>query len=354
MLNPGSTSTKLALFANEQLLAEKTVRYSAQEFAGCATLMEQKPIRLACLAEFLRENAIDITELAAVVGRGGMVRPLEAGTYTVNDTMLADLIAGVGGVHASSLGGIMAEEIGRQQGIPAYIVDPVVVDELEPLARLSGLPGISRQSVFHALNTKSVARICAKDLGLRYEDARLVVAHLGGGVSVAAHRYGRVIDVNNALNGEGPFSPERSGGIPLRDIIEMCFSGRYSQKEMMDIVSKQGGMKAYLGSNDLTQVEQLIMQGDAHAALVVDAMAYQTAKEIGAMVAVLEGRLQAIILTGGLAYSARFTGAIKQRVDSFAPVYAYPGENEMAALAAGALRVLRGEEKASVYAPAGK
>lgn len=348
-LNPGSTSTKLALFDNEQLLAEKTVRYSAQEIDACPTLMDQRPLRLACLAEFLQENEVNMADLAAVVGRGGLIQPVEAGTYTVNEKMLEDLAAGVNGVHASSLGGIMAAEIGRQQGIPAYIVDPVVVDELEPVARISGLPGIKRVSVFHALNTRAVARVCAADLGLRYEDARFVVAHLGGGISVGAHRYGRVIDVNNGLTGEGPFSPERSGGILLNAIIEMCFSGSYSKKEILDMVSKNGGMKAYLGTHDLTQAEQMIMQGDEKAALVVDAMAYQVAKEIGAMAAVLEGRVDAIILTGGLAYSSRFTGAIKQRVDQLAPVLTYPGENEMSALAAGALRVLKGEEKARVY-----
>ena len=325
------------------------MRYSAQEIDACPTLMDQRPLRLACLAEFLQENEVNMADLAAVVGRGGLIQPVEAGTYTVNEKMLEDLAAGVNGVHASSLGGIMAAEIGRQQGIPAYIVDPVVVDELEPVARISGLPGIKRVSVFHALNTRAVARVCAADLGLRYEDARFVVAHLGGGISVGAHRYGRVIDVNNGLTGEGPFSPERSGGILLNAIIEMCFSGSYSKKEILDMVSKNGGMKAYLGTHDLTQAEQMIMQGDEKAALVVDAMAYQVAKEIGAMAAVLEGRVDAIILTGGLAYSSRFTGAIKQRVDQLAPVLTYPGENEMSALAAGALRVLKGEEKARVY-----
>jgi butyrate kinase len=349
-LNPGSTSTKLALFANERLLVEKTVRYAPHEFDGCATLMEQKPLRLACLAEFLRENDINTDDLAAVVGRGGMIRPLEAGTYAVNEKMLADLAAGVSGVHASSLGGILAEEIGRQHGIPAYIVDPVVVDEFERVARVSGLPGIKRVSAFHALNTKSVARLCAHDLGLRYEDARFVVAHLGGGITVAAHRYGRVIDVNNGLTGEGPFSPERSGGLPLYNVIDMCYSGHYSKQEMLDMVSTQGGMKAYLGTHDLARVERMIDQGDEKAALIVEAMAYQITKEIGAMVAALEGRAQAIILTGGLAYSLRFTSEIKKRVDQIAPVYTYPGENEMAALAAGALRVLRGEERTKTYA----
>ena len=350
-LNPGSTSTKLALYANEQLLNEKTVRYDPQDLAGCATLIDQKPLRLACLAEFLQENDVKMTELSAVVGRGGMIRPLEAGTYIVNAKMLADLAAGVSGVHASSLGGIMAEEIGRQYGIPAFIVDPVVVDELEPVARISGIPGIKRTSAFHALNTKSVARICAKDMGMRYEDARFVIAHLGGGITVAAHRYGRVIDVSNGITGEGPFSPERSGSLPLKFIIERCYSDNYSKQEILDYTNKSGGMKAYLGTHDLAKVERMIGQGDEKAALIVEAMAYQIAKEIGAMAAVLEGRVHAIILTGGLAHSVSFTGAIKQRVDGFAQVLTYPGENEMEALALGALRVLQGEEKAKEYYP---
>jgi butyrate kinase len=333
------------------MLAEKTVRYASHEFAGCATLMDQKPLRLVCIAEFLQENDVNVADLDAVVGRGGLIQPVEAGAYTVNAKMLEDLAAGVNGVHASSLGGIMAEEIGRNHGIPAYIVDPVVVDELEPLAKISGLPGIRRVSVFHALNARAVARVCARDLGLRYEDARFVVAHLGGGISVGAHRYGRVIDVNNGLTGEGPFSPERSGGILLNAIVERCYSGQYSKQEMLDLISKNGGMKAYIGTHDLSQAEQRILQGDEKAALIVDAMAYQVCKEIGARVAVLEGLVDGIILTGGLAYSTRFTGAIKQRVDQLAPVYTYPGENEMEALAAGALRVLKGEEKARIYAP---
>ena len=349
ILNPGSTSTKLALYENENLLTEKTIRHEPHEFAGCTTLMEQKPLRMACLTDFLQENDVRLADLSAVVGRGGMIKPIDAGTYIVNEKMLKDLATGVAGTHASSLGGILAAEIGQQYGIPAYIVDPVVVDEMEPVAKFSGLPGIERQSVFHALNTKSVTRICAQDLGLRYEDARFVVAHLGGGITIGAHRYGRVIDVNNGLTGEGPFSPERSGAIPLQAIIDRCFSGQYSHQEMLDMISRQGGLMAYLGTNDLAKVEKMISQGDEFSTMVVDAMAYQVSKEIGAMVAVLEGRVQAIILTGGLAYSARFTGAIKQRVDQLAPVHTYPGENEMEALAAGALRVLWGKEKALIY-----
>ena len=348
-INPGSTSTKLALYEDEQPVVEKTIRHESHEFDDCNTLLEQKPLRLACLMDFLNEEGVDMAGISAVVGRGGLIKPLDAGTYIVNSKMLKDLSAGVAGTHSSSLGGIIAEDIGRKYNIPAFIVDPVVVDEMEPIVKLSGIPGVERKSAFHALNSKAVARICAEELGTRYEDSRFIVAHLGGGITVGAHRYGRVIDVNDGIGGEGPFSPERCGAVPLNAVIEMCFSGQYSKQEMLDMLSKQGGMKAYLGTNDLAKVEKRIRQGDEFATMIVDAMAYQVAKEIGAMAVVLECRVHAIILTGGLAYSNRFTGDIKQRVDQIAPVYTYPGENEMAALTAGALRVLRGEEKALEY-----
>lgn len=348
-VNPGSTSTKAALYENDRLVAQTTIRHAFGDFADCAAVMDQKDIRTECIRRFLAENNVEEKELGAVVGRGGLVKPIDSGTYEINDKMLRDLSKSSAGAHASSLGGIIAAEMSRRHGIPAYVVDPVVVDEMEPFAKLSGIPGIERRSVFHALNTKAVARSCAQQLGVRYEDGRFVVAHMGGGISVGAHQYGRVIDVNDALNGEGPFSPERSGSVPLQQLIEMCFSGRYPKDEMLDLVSRRGGMLAYLGTNDLIKVEKMIRNGDEFAALVMDAMAYQVSKEIGAMAAVLEGRLNAIILTGGLAYSLRFTGAIKNRIDQIAPVLTHPGEDEMSALAMGALRVLTGKERASIY-----
>ncbi|MCL2496592.1 MAG: butyrate kinase [Clostridiales bacterium] len=348
-MNPGSTSTKLAVYENERLVVKDVIRHDTLEFDKCSALMDQKPQRVECLMKFLQDNDIALAGLSAVVGRGGLLKPLCSGTYIVGEEMLKDLYSSAYGVHAASLGAIIADEIGRQQNIPAYIVDSVAVDEFEPPARLSGLPGMERRSFFHALNAKAVARLCARELGMRYEDARFVVAHLGGGITVGAHRYGRVIDVNDALAGDGPFTPERSGAVPLHHIIELCFAGQHTKQEIKDMVSKRGGMKAYLGIHDLSQAENMIQNGDERAALVVEAMAYQIAKEIGAMVTVLEGRLHAIILTGGLAHSTRFTGAIKQRVDQLAPVMTYPGENELEALAQGALRVLRGEEKAKHY-----
>lgn len=348
-VNPGSTSTKVALFENDQPVAKKTIRHVPGDFEGCEGIVEQKSIRNQFIFDFMAEESISPGDLDAVVGRGGLVKPIDSGTYEINDKMLHDLSKGSASTHASSLGGIMAAEIGRQFGIPAYTVDPVVVDEMEPCAKISGIPGIERRSVFHALNTKAVARLCAAQLGMRYEDGRFVVAHMGGGISVGAHHYGRVIDVNDGLNGEGPFSPERSGSVPLTPLIEICFSGRYTKEEMITMVTSRSGMKAYLGTNDLIKVEKMVRNGDEFAALIMDAMAYQVAKEIGAMVTVLEGRVNAILLTGGLAYSMRFTGAIKQRVDQIAPVLTHPGEDEMSALAKGALRVLTGKEKVAAY-----
>lgn len=349
VINPGSTSTKAAVYENESPIAEKAVYHKPDDFKDCTTVVDQKEIRLKDVLQMLADSNINPERLDAVAGRGGILRPIESGTYLVNERMKMDLINGYGAVHASALGALIAAELGERYGIPAYVVDPVVVDEMEPLAKLTGIPGIERQSIFHALNAKSVARKVAPQLGTKYEDGRFVVAHMGGGITIGAHRYGRVIDVNDGISGEGPFSPERCGTVPLADVIEMCYSGKFSKDEMLSYLSKAGGMIAYLGTNDMRQVEKQIRSGDDYAALVMDSMAYQVSKEIGAMVAVLEGRLNGIILTGGLAYSNRFTAAIKQRVDQIAPVITYPGENELSALAEGALRVLRGQEKVAQY-----
>ncbi|MDL2317634.1 butyrate kinase [Eubacteriales bacterium OttesenSCG-928-A19] len=349
VINPGSTSTKVAVFCGETPEVETVIRHAHDAFEDARGILGQKEARTALVLDFLKANEIDPATLDCVVGRGGLVRPIESGTYAVNDKMIRDLQRGSAGTHASSLGGIIAAEVAGKYGLPAFVVDPVVVDEMEPVARLSGIPGVERRSVFHALNTKAVARVAAERLGVQYEDGRFVVAHMGGGISVGAHRYGRVIDVSDALGGEGPFSPERCGSVPVRAVIEMCFSGQYSQDEMLSMVNRQGGMLAYLGTNDFMAVERMIRGGDEFATLVMDSMAYQVSKEIGAMAAVLEGRLHAILLTGGLANSTRFCGAIKQRVDQIAPVLTLPGEEEMLALARGALRVLRGEERLMEY-----
>ncbi|MDR2892692.1 MAG: butyrate kinase [Deltaproteobacteria bacterium] len=349
VINPGSTSTKFAVFENEKSIFEKTIRHPQEDFADCPGVKDQKAVRLRYISEALAEKGISLDKLSAVVGRGGIIKPMTSGTYNVDEKMLKDLLSGGAAAHASCLGGIIASEISAKYNIPAFVVDPVVVDELEPEARISGHPDVPRVSVFHALNAKAVARLCAKDMGLRYEDARFIVAHMGGGVTVGAHRYGRVIDVTNGINGEGPFSPERSGAIPLVPVIEKCFEGKMKKEEIVGWFQKNGGVKAYLGLNDMRDVEAKANGGDEKAQLILKAMAYQISKEIGAMVAVLEGRCDAIILTGGIAYSNQFNAMIKQYVDRLAPVRAYPGELEMEALAWGGLRVLRGEEKARDY-----
>lgn len=349
VLNPGSTSTKISVFDNEEEMASGVTRHSRTEIDACGSVLGQKQLRLDYVTRTLHEKEIALDSLSAVVGRGGLLEPIDSGTYPITERMLQDLISSAAQLHASSLGGVMAAEIARIANVPGYVVDPIVVDELEQVAKLTGIPGIERRSVFHALNQKAVARRCAADMGMKYEDGRFIVAHMGGGISVGAHRYGRVIDVNDALDGEGPFTPERCGSVPLMPLIELCFSGSYEKREIMDMVLKTGGMYAYLGTNDLKKCERLIKEGDEYAALVLESMAYQVSKEIGAMVAALEGRVDAIILTGGLAYSTRFTGCVKQRTGLIAPVKIYPGEDEMLALAQGALRVLRGEERPAEY-----
>ncbi len=350
VLNPGSTSTKISVYENERERFTATVRHPAQEMARFQSIPEQLGFRLETVKKAL---AADWAGAAfdAAVGRGGLVQPIASGTYAVNDLMLADLRGPGAARHASSLGAVLAHEFGREWGRPAFIVDPVVVDELEPVARVTGLPHVARSSILHALNQKAVARQCAADLGLKYEQARLVVAHLGGGISIGAHRGGRIIDVNNALTGEGPFSPERCGGLAVAEVINLCFSGRYTQAELLSFTNKNGGLTAHLQTNDLRECENRIERGDRQAAVVVEALAYQVSKEIGAMAAVLSGRVDAIALTGGLAYSAGLVARIEGRVKALAPVRLYPGEKEMEALALGALRVLRGEEEAKVYAP---
>jgi len=348
-INPGSTSTKFGLFDDEKSILVKTISHDPVLLAECSSILGQKEMRRSCIMQSLAEAGLDYASLDAVAGRGGLLKPIDSGVYTINKKMIEDLHSATASIHASALGAIIAAEIAGPLSIPAYVVDPVVVDEMDRNAKLTGMPGMERSSVFHALNQKAIARRLAAKLGKPYENARFIVAHLGGGITVGAHRYGRVIDVNDALSGEGPFTPERTGGIPAIPLIGMCFSGEYTESEMIEKVTRGGGMKAYLGTGDLRDVQKMINDGDEFAALVLDSMAYQVSKEIGAMAAVLEGTVDAIILTGGLAYSNRFTGAIKQRVDKLAPVHVFPGEDEMLALVSGVRRVLRGEEKAAHY-----
>ena len=349
IINPGSTSTKIAIFDNEKPVLEETLRHSNEELAPFGTIIEQYEFRKNVILDTLNANGINITKLSAVVGRGGLLKPLESGTYRVNSKMLDDLRHRPMGHHASNLGAIIAHEIASQLGIPAFIVDPVVVDEMDEIARISGMPEIERISLLHALNQKAVGRRAAADLNRKYEDLNLIIAHLGGGISVGAHRKGRVVDVNNALDGEGPFSPERAGGLPIDGLIKLCYSGKYTLDEIKKKITGKGGLVAYLGTNDGREVVRMIEEGNKKAELVYKAMAYQVAKEIGACAAVLEGKVDAVCLTGGLAYDKHLTGWIKERVEFIGEVKVYPGEDEMIALAEGGLRVLREEEAAREY-----
>jgi len=348
-INPGSTSTKFGLFDDDICVLSKTIRHDSSQLNSFGSVLKQKEFRRDCIMQSIKENEVDTASIDAIAGRGGLLKPIESGVYAINKKMLEDLNSATAAIHASALGAIIASEIAASLGVNAYVVDPIVVDEMDRNAKLTGMPGIERSSVFHALNQKAIARRLALQIGKPYENSRFIVAHLGGGITVGAHHYGRVIDVNDALAGEGPFTPERTGAVPLIPVINMCFSGEYTQSEMIEKITKNGGMKAYLGTSELIEVQKMINDGDEFAALVLDSMAYQVSKEIGAMAAVLEGLADAIILTGGLAYSSRFTGAIKKRVDKLAPVYVFPGEDEMLALASGVLRVLQKKEKAVSY-----
>jgi butyrate kinase len=348
-INPGSTSTKIGVFVDEKPILVETLRHDPKQIAGFKELFDQYPFRKQVILDTLDREGMNLNRLDAVVARGGLLRPIPGGTYRVNQAMIDDLRSGEYGVHASNLGAIIAEEIAGRLGIPAFIVDPVVVDEMEPIARISGIPQIERKSIFHALNQKAVARRIAKKMGKRYEDVNVIVVHMGGGITVGAHRHGRVIDVNNGLNGEGPFSPERAGTIPVGDLVALSFSGKYFSGEIMRMIVGRGGLMGYLGTSDAREVEKMIAEGDEKAKLIYEAMAYQVAKEIGSCSTVLYGKLDGIILTGGLAYSEYFIHLIRERIDWIAPVYVVPGENELQALVEGALRVIRGEEEAKIY-----
>jgi butyrate kinase len=349
IINPGSTSTKIGVFEDETLLFEETLRHSTEEIARYATIVDQKDFRKKIITDLLESKNFDLKSLDVVVGRGGMLKPIPGGTYAVTDALLEDLKIGVQGQHASNLGGILAKEIGDSIGVPSYIVDPVVVDELIDIARYSGVPEMPRVSIFHALNQKAVAKRYAKEIGKPYESLRLIVVHMGGGVSVGAHLNGKVIDVFNALDGDGAFSPERAGGVPSGALIKMCFSGKYTEKEVYQKICGKGGFNAYLGTNDMRDVTKLANEGNKKAAEAKEAFIFQVAKDIGSEACVLNGKVDQIIVTGGIAYGADVVAALKERAGWIAPFTVYPGEDELLALAQGALRVLNGEEKAMEY-----
>ena len=349
IINPGSTSTKIGVFEDETLLFEETLRHSTEEIAQYASIVDQKDFRKKIITDLFAEKNFDMKTLNVIVGRGGMLKPIPGGTYAVTDALLADLKIGVQGQHASNLGGILAREIGDELGVPSFIVDPVVVDELMPIARYSGVPELPRISVFHALNQKAVAKRYAKEVGKAYDSLNLIVVHMGGGVSVGAHQNGKVVDVFNALDGDGAFSPERAGGVPSGALIKMCYSGKYSEKEVYSKIVGKGGFNAYLGTNDMRDVIKRASEGDVKAEETKEAFIMQVAKDMGSMACVLNGKVDQIIITGGIAYNAAVVDGLKERAGFIAPFTVYPGEDELLALAQGALRVLNGEEKAMEY-----
>ncbi|MCY9196293.1 butyrate kinase [Bacillus atrophaeus] len=349
ILNPGSTSTKIGVFHNERCIFEVTLRHNAEELQRFHSIIDQYGFRKRHILESLHEQGINISKFDAVCARGGLLRPIEGGTYEVNDVMIEDLKSGYAGQHASNLGGIIAREIADGLNIPSYIVDPVVVDEMSALAKISGMPEIERKSIFHALNQKAVARQAAASLGKRYENMKMIVTHMGGGITVGVHDRGKVADVNNGLHGEGPFSPERAGTVPAGDLVDLCFSGKYTREDIMKKLVGTGGLLGYLDTTDAVRVENMIQSGDETARLIYNAMAYQVAKEIGAASAVLKGEVEVIVLTGGLAYGKSFVSSIRSYIDWISDVLVYPGENELQSLAQGALRVLLGEEQSKRY-----
>jgi len=349
-INPGSTSTKIAVYQASNRIFIKSISHSADELKDFDTIASQFEFRMQIIINELNSAQIEIDNIAAVMGRGGLVKPIPSGVYEVNKPMIEDLKVGVMGEHASNLGGLIAHEIAKQ--IPsahAYIVDPVVVDEFDELARISGHPAFERKSIFHALNQKAIARNHSKTHHLEYKELNLIVAHMGGGISVGAHKKGKVIDVNQALDGDGPFSPERSGSLPIGSIVDACYSGDYKKEDIKKMIVGKGGYMAYLDTNDAYDVEIAAKNGDTKAELIQEAMAYQVAKEIGAMSTVLEGDVNAILLTGGIAYGKPFIDLLTRRIQHIARIFVYPGEDEMKALAMNGYRVLIGEAEVLEY-----
>ena len=351
IINPGSTSTKIALYENDKEIWSETQRYDTDVISKFENIGSQEGFRFNEISKILKEKGVSPQEFDAVVGRGGLLRPINGGTYEINRKMINELINSQYGQHASNLGAPLAARFAETGGgkAKAFIVDPVVVDELADEARISGLPEIERRSIFHALNQKAVAKRAAAKMGKSVQDCNFIVAHMGGGVSVGTHEKGRVIDVSNGLDGEGPMSPERSGALPAGKLVSLCFSGKYSQRDMEKMLVGNGGLVAHLGTNDLREVEKRITNGDSNAELIFKALCLQAAKEIGSCAAVLKGKVDKILLTGGLAYSSKLCGEITNRVSFIAPVEVFPGEDEMQALAEGALRVLECKEPAQIY-----
>jgi butyrate kinase len=349
VINPGSTSTKLSFFEQETEVVRENVVHPSEELKKYKRIVDQMGYRLEYIRRFIDNHGIEQSKLDAVVGRGGLLKPIPGGVYRVNSRMLEDLNSARFGEHASNLGGILSYELARDQKCSAFVMDPVVVDELEDVARLSGMPELERRSIFHALNQKSAAKEVARTIGKPYAECNFIVAHMGGGISIGAHCKGRVVDVNNALDGDGPFSPERSGGVPSGQLVRLCFNGIYTKEEILKKITGRGGVVAYRGTNNFSDVSRDVKAGDQHALLIYNAMAYQISQEICKHGATLMGEVDRIILTGGMARDEEFVEKIRARVSHLAPVHVVPGEREMRALACGALSVLRHEEAEQEY-----
>ena len=343
-INPGSTSTKIALFKDNELEFEQVLRHPAEELNQVSKLIDQYEYRKEKIINFLEEKNITLKDLHAISCRGGLIGPIPSGTYTINDSLFTRLSTDV--VHASNLAGIIGYNLSKELGIPSYITDPVTVDEMAPIAKVTGIPGIERKSKFHALNQKAIARRAAKQLNRKYDESNFIVIHIGGGISIGAHEKGKVIDVNNVIDGDGPMAPTRAGSIPVEAVIDLCFSGKYTRTELKEYVSQRAGLTDYLGTSDVRDVQEMMEQGNEQAKMLYEAMAYQICKNVGAMATVLKGKIDAIVVTGGVAYSKQFIRLLKERIDFLGEVIVIPGEEEMLALAEGALRVLTGEEEA--------
>ncbi|MBE0651932.1 MAG: butyrate kinase [Bacteroidales bacterium] len=349
-INPGSTSTKIAVYVGTSPVFIQTIQHSSQQLEPFKVITEQFEFRKELILNELKEADIRLDMIGVVMGRGGLLKPVESGVYAVNDKMLEELRTCKYGEHASNLGGLIAWDIARSlPNAKAYITNPVVVDEFGPLARFSGHPLLPRRSIFHALNQKAVAREHAKSIMKKYDDLNLIVVHLGGGITVGAHKKGRVVDVNQGLDGDGPFSPERSGTLPVGDLVRLCYSGKYTKEEVLKMIKGEGGLVAYLGTNSAYEVEQRAAKGDENAKMIYDAMAYQVAKEVGAMGAVLNFEIDGILITGGIANDKYFVNQIISYIHRMAPVHVYPGEDEMKALAQNGLRIVTGEVQPKIY-----
>ncbi len=349
VINPGSTSTKIALYRGEEILFEKIIFHTDDELTPYNGVMEQEEYRKELIIKQVKESGIKLEDIALVIGRGGLVKSIPSGVYEVNEQMKEDLHSGLNGIHASNLGGLIASSIANMIGVKAYIADPVVVDEMSELAHISGHPMFPRKSIFHALNQKAVAKAYAKSVGKSYEDVNVVVAHLGGGVSVGAHKKGLVVEVNNAILGDGPFSCDRCGSVAVGDVIDLAFTGEYSKEELKKMINGEGGFLAHLGSNNAKEIEKRASEGDKQYKLILDAFIYNIAKSIGSCSTAIKGEVDAIILTGGIAYNKYICGEIASYTKWIAPLDIHPGEDELLALAQNGALVLEGKIIPKIY-----